>query len=73
MYRELLRSALRSRLRGMGRSEFTWGAMTGETYANKIRVEIAVKQIMCGMKIKVGASVMNKECLEWYREWAETH
>jgi hypothetical protein len=41
--------------------------------ADKFRVEIAVKQILCGMKIKVGASVMNKECLEWYREWAETH
>lgn len=37
------------------------------------RVEIAVKQILCGMNIKVGASVMNKECLEWYREWASTH
>jgi acetoacetyl-CoA synthetase len=37
------------------------------------RVEIAVKQILCGMKIKVGASVMNKDCLEWYREWAKTH
>jgi hypothetical protein len=41
--------------------------------ADKSRVEIAVKQILCGMKIKVGASVMNKECLEWYREWAKTH
>jgi hypothetical protein len=41
--------------------------------ADKYRVEIAVKQILCGMKIKVGASVMNKECLGWYREWAETH
>ncbi|KAN0092407.1 acetoacetyl-CoA synthetase-like protein [Hyaloscypha variabilis] len=40
---------------------------------NGKKVEIAVKQILCGMKIKVGASVMNKECLEWYREWAETH
>jgi acetoacetyl-CoA synthetase len=37
------------------------------------RVEIAVKQILCGMKIKVGASVMNKDCLEWYRQWADTH
>lgn len=37
------------------------------------RVEIAVKQILCGMNIKVGASVANKECLEWYREWAASH
>lgn len=37
------------------------------------RVEIAVKQILCGMKVKIGASVANSECLEWYREWAATH
>jgi acetoacetyl-CoA synthetase len=37
------------------------------------RVEMAVKQILCGMSIKIGASVANKECLEWYREWARTH
>lgn len=35
------------------------------------RVEIAVKQILCGLDIKIGASVANKECLDWYREWAE--
>lgn len=37
------------------------------------RVEIAVKQILCGMKVKIGASVANSECLDWYREWAATH
>ena len=37
------------------------------------RVEMAVKQILCGMSIKIGASVANKECLEWYREWARAH
>ena len=37
------------------------------------RVEIAVKQILCGMNIRVGASVVNNECLDWYRNWAATH
>ncbi|OWO98945.1 acetoacetyl-CoA synthase [Marssonina coronariae] len=37
------------------------------------RVEIAVKQILCGMKVKVGASVANKECLDWYTLWASRH
>ncbi|KAG4436664.1 hypothetical protein IFR05_007843 [Cadophora sp. M221] len=40
---------------------------------NGKKVEIAVKQILCGMNIKVGASVANKECLEWYQEWAASH
>ncbi|KAK2629737.1 hypothetical protein QTJ16_000557 [Diplocarpon rosae] len=40
---------------------------------NGKKVEIAVKQILCGMKIKVGASVANKECLDWYTEWASRH
>ncbi|CZS91872.1 related to acetoacetyl-CoA synthetase [Rhynchosporium agropyri] len=40
---------------------------------NGKKVEIAVKQILCGMKIKVGASVANKECLDWYKEWVASH
>ncbi|KAL2065849.1 hypothetical protein VTL71DRAFT_3519 [Oculimacula yallundae] len=40
---------------------------------NGKKVEIAVKQILCGMNIKVGASVANKECLKWYQEWATCH
>jgi hypothetical protein len=70
-----LMSVLRFRLQGMERSEFQLlHCSRGERKnANEYRVEIAVKQILCGMKIKVGASVMNKECLEWYREWANTH
>ncbi|KAK6580551.1 hypothetical protein PZA11_006787 [Diplocarpon coronariae] len=43
--------------------------MTG----NGKKVEIAVKQILCGMKVKVGASVANKECLDWYTLWASRH
>jgi acetoacetyl-CoA synthetase len=58
----------------MGRSEFEFlSGGNGKSKANEYRVEISVKQILCGMKINVGASVMNKECLEWYREWANTH
>jgi hypothetical protein len=75
MFRASLMSVLRFRLRGMGRSEFDfllWDSWERKR-ANEYRVEIAVKQILCGMNIKVGASVMNKECLEWFREWAETH
>jgi len=37
------------------------------------RVEIAVKQILSGMNVKISASVANAECLDWYREWAEKH
>jgi acetoacetyl-CoA synthetase len=37
------------------------------------RVEGAVKQILCGMNVKTSASVANAECLDWYREWAQTH
>ncbi|EHL00611.1 putative Acetoacetyl-CoA synthetase [Glarea lozoyensis 74030] len=37
---------------------------------NGKKVEVAVKQILCGMNVKTSASVANAECLEWYREWA---
>ena len=37
------------------------------------RIETAVKQILCGLKVKTGASVSNAQCLEWYKEWAATH
>ena len=40
---------------------------------NGKKVELAVKQILCGGEGKVSASVANGECLEWYREWARTH
>ena len=36
----------------------------------KGRIEVAVKQILCGTDIKISASVANPECLDWYREWA---
>lgn len=38
--------------------------------ANGKKVETVVKQILCGMEGAVGASVANRECLDWYREWA---
>ncbi|KKZ61689.1 acetoacetate-CoA ligase [[Emmonsia] crescens] len=40
---------------------------------NGKKVENAVKQILCGLNIKTGASVANAECLEWYRKWAVEH
>lgn len=40
---------------------------------NGKKVEVAVKQILCGLNVKTSASVANSECLEWYREWSRTH
>ena len=37
--------------------------------SNGKKVENAVKQILCGMNIKIGASVANAACLDWYRAW----
>ncbi|EAU39033.1 hypothetical protein ATEG_00387 [Aspergillus terreus NIH2624] len=41
--------------------------------SNGKKVENAVKQILCGLNIKIGASVANASCLEWYRTWAAEH
>ncbi|PGH14453.1 acetoacetate-CoA ligase [Polytolypa hystricis UAMH7299] len=38
--------------------------------SNGKKVENAVKQILCGLNIKTGASVANAACLDWYRKWA---
>ena len=40
---------------------------------NGKKVEVAVKQILCGLDLQISASVANKECLEWFREWHRTH
>ena len=40
---------------------------------NGKKIEVAVKQILCGMNVKTSASVANAECLEWYRRWNEEH
>ena len=40
---------------------------------NGKKVEVAVKQILCGMNVKTSASVANAECLEWYRRWNQEH
>jgi hypothetical protein len=34
------------------------------------RIEVAVKQILSGIKIKTNASVANPEALEWFQNWA---
>ena len=41
--------------------------------SNGKKVENTVKQILCGMNIKTGASVANSACLDWYRKWAAEH
>lgn len=41
--------------------------------SNGKKVENAVKQILCGLNIKIGASVANAACLDWYRSWAAEH
>ncbi|KAJ5561557.1 hypothetical protein N7461_000318 [Penicillium sp. DV-2018c] len=41
--------------------------------SNGKKVENAVKQILCGLNIKIGASVANAGCLDWYRNWASEH
>lgn len=41
--------------------------------SNGKKVEGAVKQILCGLNIKIGASVANASCLDWYRRWAAEH
>lgn len=41
--------------------------------SNGKKVENAVKQILCGLNIKIGASVANASCLDWYRKWAAEH
>ncbi|KAI2084337.1 hypothetical protein LOZ36_004899 [Ophidiomyces ophidiicola] len=41
--------------------------------SNGKKIENAVKQILCGLNIKTGASVANAPCLEWYRKWAAEH
>ncbi|KAL4945874.1 hypothetical protein BDV06DRAFT_183970 [Aspergillus oleicola] len=41
--------------------------------SNGKKVENSVKQILCGLNIKIGASVANATCLNWYRTWAAQH
>ncbi|PLB35476.1 acetoacetate--CoA ligase family protein [Aspergillus candidus] len=41
--------------------------------SNGKKVENAVKQILCGLNIKIGASVANATCLDWYKNWAAEH
>lgn len=37
---------------------------------NGKKIEVAVKQILSGIKIKTNASVANPEALEWFQNWA---
>ncbi|KAI0598623.1 hypothetical protein F4775DRAFT_583751 [Biscogniauxia sp. FL1348] len=40
---------------------------------NGKKIEVAVKQILSGIKVKTNASVANPEALAWFQEWAATH
>ncbi|PTD07299.1 Malonamoyl-CoA synthetase vrtB [Fusarium culmorum] len=40
--------------------------------SNGKKIEVAVKQILSGMKVKTNASVANPEALDWFKSWAET-
>ena len=40
---------------------------------NGKKIEVAVKQILCGTNVKTSSSVANSECLEWYRCWNREH
>lgn len=40
---------------------------------NGKKIEVAVKQIISGMKVKTNASVANPESLDWFRTWHEQH
>ncbi|KAF2396768.1 acetoacetate-CoA ligase [Trichodelitschia bisporula] len=68
------------RVKGLIRKELSARHVPGVVVAcpdipvtsNGKKVETAVKQILCGMEVKIGAAVANPECLEWYREFART-
>lgn len=40
---------------------------------NGKKIEVAVKQVLSGLPVRVNASVANPGALEWFREWAEKH
>ena len=37
------------------------------------RVEVTVKLILSGIEVQPSTSVVNADCLVWYRQWAESH
>ncbi|KAF2453634.1 hypothetical protein BDY21DRAFT_327427 [Lineolata rhizophorae] len=39
---------------------------------NGKKVEGAVKQILCGMNVRISTAVANADCLDWYRSWAQS-
>ncbi|KAI0399600.1 acetoacetate-CoA ligase-like protein [Xylaria palmicola] len=40
---------------------------------NGKKIEVAVKQILSGIKVKTNASVANPESLAWFQAWAASH
>ncbi|KAL9131799.1 MAG: hypothetical protein Q9217_000326 [Psora testacea] len=47
--------------------------LDGSRLMENVRVEVAVKQILCGTNVKTSASVANPDCLHWYRRWNDDH
>ncbi|RDA94490.1 hypothetical protein CP533_2752 [Ophiocordyceps camponoti-saundersi (nom. inval.)] len=39
--------------------------------SNGKKIEVAVKQILCGLEVKTNASVANPEALGWFRDWVK--
>jgi len=76
-----LDEGLRERIKGVIRRELSARHVPGvvdecreiPVTTNGKKIEVAVKQILCGMNVKTSASVANAECLDWYSEWAKTH
>ncbi|KAL9101817.1 MAG: hypothetical protein Q9163_002964 [Psora crenata] len=40
---------------------------------NGKKVEVVVKQILCGINVRTAAAVANAACLDWYRHWNDAH
>ena len=38
---------------------------------NGKKIEVAVKNIVCGKEVKVSNTVANPESLEWFQEWMQ--
>jgi len=38
---------------------------------NGKKIEVAVKQILCGTNVKTSSSVANSDCLKWYQRWSK--
>ncbi|KAI0002733.1 acetoacetate-CoA ligase [Xylariaceae sp. FL0662B] len=80
--KETFSPELRERIRAVVRRELSprhvpsvieeCGAGIPKT-GNGKKIEVAVKQILSGINVKMNASVANPEALAWFKEWTATH